>query len=398
MPSSNFGFNLPSQLGTLSYSVSGSELVEIGDGRSGTDYVTVASGNLAYLSKSDQHPFSLVYSGGYFFNVQSGHAYSSTYQDLAFSQVLRTRAWTYVVSDAVSYLPGSPTTGLSGVAGVGDVGVPPVQTGIGPPQDILTNYSDRISNGLNGSATWQIGPSWDLDSSASWGLIHFMGVGNPGVNSNFYSGRVGTTYRIDARSSAGASAYYTYSSYPEQNNYKMESEGLNLTYTRSWSRALNTSISAGPEITHGETTSAIPARVDLAGVASASYAVRTMGFSAAYTRGVNAGSGVIFGALSDTASVSMTRPMSRDWQFGVNGNYSRNVGLAQYMGVVPRYDAEFAAAQVSRRLSDTLSCYGSYTLIHQSSQNNVGVNAFNGTGNIIGFGITYAPAPLISGR
>ncbi len=119
-----------------------------------------------------------------------------------------------MVSDGLSFLPGAPTTGLSGVAGVGDVGVSPVQTGLGPAQDILTNYSNRISNGLNGSATWQIGPSLDLEGSASWQVLHFTGAANPGLDSKTYSGTFGPNYRIDVRDSFGADAYYNYFSYP----------------------------------------------------------------------------------------------------------------------------------------------------------------------------------------
>lgn len=398
MPTNQFGFNLPTHLGTLSYSLSGSEMIETGYGSSSVNTQTSLSGNLAYLSKSEQDPFSLVYSGGYLLNAYSGGSYSTTFQDLAFSQVLRTRAWTYVVSDAVSYLPESPTTGLSGVAGVGDVGIPPVQTGIGPAQNILTNYSDRVSNGLTGSATWQAGPSLDFEGSGSWDLIHFKGVGNPGIDSNSYTGTFGPNYRINALSSAGAGAYYSYSTYPAYNNFKIETEGLNFSYRRSWSRRLSTDLSFGPEITHGQAFSKIPANVNMAGSATATYATRTTGFTASYFRGVNAGSGVIFGALSDTVAVSMRRPLNRDWQFGLIGDYSRNVGLAPYLGVIPRYTAEFGAVQMSRRLSETLSCYGSYTILHQSSQSNVGFNAFNGTQNIFAFGVTFAPAPLISGR
>lgn len=395
MPSSNFGFNLPIHLGTLSYSLTGSEMLEKYNGSS-LNAETAVSGNLAYLSKSEQDPFSMVYSGGYLFNASSDGSYSTTFQDLAVSQVMRTRAWTYVVADALSYLPGAPTTGLSGVAGVGDVGVPPVQTGIGPDQNILTNYSNRLSNGLSGSATWQVSPNLDVEGSASWQLIHFDGAS--GINSNSYSGSFGPNYRIDVRDTVGANVYYSYMTYPSYGNYKIESEGLNFTYTRAWSRRLSTTLTFGPENTHGQTLTNIPAAVNFAGSATASYATRTTGFTATYTRGVNAGSGVIFGALSDTISADINRPVNRNWQFGISGNYSRNVSLAEYMGVLPRYDAAFGAVQLSRRLSDTLSCYGSYTLIHQSSQNNVGIDAFNGTGNIIGFGITYAPAPLISGR
>src|SRR5215472_6807121 len=142
MPTSDFGFNLPTKLGTLSYSLSGSEMIETQSAYGGGVYANTAlGGNLAYLSKSEQMPFSLIYSGGLLFSTVPGYSSVETYQNLAASQVYRTKSWVFVASDAFSYLPGTPTTGISGVAGVGDVGVFPVQTGIGPTESILTNYS-----------------------------------------------------------------------------------------------------------------------------------------------------------------------------------------------------------------------------------------------------------------
>lgn len=398
MPTGGFGFNLPTHLGTLSYSVSGSEMLETGFGNGDVAASTALSGNLAYISKSERDPFSVIYSGGYLFSKVPGSSESSTFQDLAASQVLRTRAWVFVVSDVVSYLPGAPTTGLSGVAGVGDVGVYP-GGGLGPDQNILTNYAERLSNGLSGSATWELGPSLSLEGSASWYLLHFTGNGDPGINSSEYAGSFGPNYRIDARDSVGLSAYYSDFTYPQYGQYKIESEGLNVNFSRDWSRRFSTSFSFGPQITHGTTLVAIPAETYFAGSASARYATRTTGFTASYSRGVNAGSGVIFGAISDTVVVGMNRPLSRDWQLGINAGYARSVGLGAYPGsYVPRYDSVYAGAQVSRRLTESLSCYGSYTALDQTVQNNLGVNAFTGLNHIFGFGITFAPAPLISAR
>src|SRR6202012_3782826 len=83
MPSSNFGFNLPSKLGTLSYSLSGSEQIENGYGGSGIYATTTLGGNLAYLSKSENNPFSLLYSGGVSFGNQPGVSTTQFYQNVA---------------------------------------------------------------------------------------------------------------------------------------------------------------------------------------------------------------------------------------------------------------------------------------------------------------------------
>ena len=399
MPGSNFGFNLPTHVGSLSYSVTASELIETGFGTGSVYASTALSGNLAYLSKSEQAPFSLVYSGGVVFSGVPGTSGTEVYQNVAASQVYRTRSWSFVVSDAFSYLPGSPTTGLSGVAGVGDVGVFPVQTGLGPTENILTNNSSRISNGLNGSATWQVTPSLDLEGSGSWQILNFTGS-DPGYNTNEIGATFGPNFRIDALNSVGAQAYYQQQTYPGYANYLIETEGVNATYSRAWSRRLSTSFAFGPERTHGTSLVAIPSQWNLGGNASMTYATRTTGLFANYSRGVNGGSGVIFGALSDTVGAGMTRPINRDWNLALQVNYSHDVGLAAVNNAVPRYDSVTGSAQVSRRLTETLSLYGSYSAIQQSAKNQPAgfETAFNGLSNTISVGITFAPAPLINRR
>jgi hypothetical protein len=399
MPSNNFGFNLPTKIGTLSYSLSGSEQIESGYSGGGGVYAgTTFSGNLAYLSKSENNPFSFVYTGGVTFGNVPGNSTAQFYQNIAASQVFRTKSWVFVASDTFSYLPGAPTTGLSGVAGVGDVGVP-VQVGIGPNQTILTTNSSRYSNGLEGSATWQTTASLDFEGSVNWQILNFTGS-DPGYNSSSLGGTFGPNYRIDARNSVGASAYYSRQTYPSYQDYLIETEGVTINYSRAWSRRLSTTFSFGPATTHGRTTAPIPSQLDLAGSASVSYATRTTGLFASYNRSINGGSGVIFGALSDTVTAGMNRPINRDWILGLDLGYSHNAGLTPVDGVIPTYDTVFGSAQVSRRLTDKLSMYASYTGISQSTKNQPAqqLAVFNGLNNIFSIGITFAPAPLISGR
>jgi hypothetical protein len=399
MPSNDFGFNLPTHVGTLSYSLSASELIETGYGNGSVYASTALSGNLAYLSKSEQFPFSLLYTGGVVFSGVPGTSGTEFYQNIAASQVYRTRAWSFVVTDAFSYLPGSPTTGLSGVAGVGDVGVFTGQPGVGPAQSILTNNSSRISNGLEGSATWQMTPSLDLEGSANWQILKFTG-NNPGDDTNEYGATFGPNFRIDARNSVGAEAYYQHQTYPGFAGYLIETEGANATYSRAWTRRLSTNFAFGPQRSHGTSTIPIPSQWNFAGNASATYNTRTTGFYGSYSRGVNAGSGVIFGALSDTADAGLSHPINRDWDLGLQVGYSHNAGLVPVNNAVPSFDSVYGSAQVSRRITETLSAYGSYSGISQSAKNQpIGSEtAFNGLNNVFSIGITFAPAPLVNRR
>ena len=81
-------------------------------------------------------------------------------------------------------------------------------------------------------------------------------------------------------------------------------------------------------------------------------------------------------------------------------NYSHDVGLAPIDNLIPTYNSVTGSAQVSRRLTETLSLFASYSAIAQSAKNQPAgfENAFDGLNHIVSIGITFAPAPLINRR
>jgi hypothetical protein len=131
----------------------------------------------------------------------------------------------------------------------------------------------------------------------------------------------------------------------------------------------------------------------------ANYAGRRVGGYLGYTRGVDAGSGVLFGAISDMVSAGATRPMGRNWLFALNAGYSHNASLAQYQGMHNKINTVYGGAQLSRRLGEDLSCYMSDT-VEDQTYGTLGpaVNALNGVNNIAAIGITFSPAPLHRAR
>ncbi|HTD95590.1 MAG TPA: hypothetical protein VK627_01625, partial [Edaphobacter sp.] len=117
--------NLPTPDGIFHYSLSASQLIQFGYYGSGTAYTTSLSGNVGYVSKSTKLPSTILYSGGVLFTTQAGQG-TSTFQNLAISQGLVNGPWAFYITDSVSYLPQSPTTGLSGIPGIGDLGSLPI--------------------------------------------------------------------------------------------------------------------------------------------------------------------------------------------------------------------------------------------------------------------------------
>jgi hypothetical protein len=394
-----FGFTLPSVEGSLTYSLSASQSFMTGYDN-GVDYSTTASGSLGYLSSSPNKPFSLVYSGGYLYSSVPGYPASSTFQNLAASQVVTTKNWNFVVDDAVSYLPESPTTGLSGIPGVGDIGVEPVQIGDEPTQSIFTNYATRVGNGLSGGATRRFNASLSMNASASWQILHFSN--NEGIDSSTETGSAGPTYRIDARSSASASVVYAYTNDSYLGvSYPFESEGINFQYQRQISRFFSVNVTAGPQRTSGSgnTASLIPSEITVVGSAGLSYARRGTSASVSYARATNSGSGVLYGALTDTIVGAVRKQFSRDWQGALTASYSKSTSLAQIAGFEQSYQSTYGGAQLSRRLSRSFSAYASYTAVTQTENNPGGAaSVFSGLSQVFAVGVTYSPGAQHLGR
>ena len=387
-----FGFSLPSVEGTLTYSLSASEAFLTGYG-GGVDYSTAVSGSLGYLSSSPTKPFSLVYSGGYLYSSVPGYPPNSTFQNLAASQVWTTKHWNFVIDDAVSYLPESPTTGLSGIPGVGDIGVEPVQIGDQPTQSIFTNYATRIGNGLNGGISRIINKSLSINGSASWQVLHFLN--NQGIDSSMVSASVGPTYRINARSSASANVVYSYTDnkYAGQ-SYPFETEGITFEYQRQLTHFLTMNVSAGPQRTFGSgsTETLIPSQITPVASASLTYSRRTTTASVSYSRATNAGSGVVFGALTSTIGGTVREQFSRNWQGALTASYAQSESLAEIAGINEDYHSTYGGGQISRRLSRSFSAYFSYTAVTQNENNVVVVQpAYSGLSQTFSVGITYSP-------
>jgi hypothetical protein len=166
--SSNLGPNLPSLDGVVHYALSASEIIQYGYyGPGDVSHSTDLTGDVAYTSQSTVRPFSLLFAGGVILGNQSGQG-TSTFWNVAASQGYVTRHWVFNITDSFSFLPQSPTTGLSGIPGVGDQGAFPVQNpSSGPAGGILTVSGDRISNGLSGSVERQVAANTSISGQVA---------------------------------------------------------------------------------------------------------------------------------------------------------------------------------------------------------------------------------------
>jgi hypothetical protein len=389
------GFALPTSLGSLQWGVTASQSLIWGDyAGSGVTPLTNLSGDLAYLSSSKQYPFSLIFSGGRSWSEASQQS-SYTFLNLGLSQVVNVGRWNLVGSDNVSYLPGTAAAGISGIPGVGDLGVPPVQVGGNVGQGLLSNYSNRVGNDVTGKTS--------INATGSYDLLRFVGDSNrAGFDSTSATGGGGINHQINARTSYGGS--YSYATF----NYSANTFGFNTPdfasqtasgmYSHMFTRKLSLSISAGPQWT---TISGTPG-TDISAFAdvSASYAARSVTTSLSFVRSTSNGYGTLAGAISDNATFSAQRTFALVWNCAVSSTYTHASTLPSASFPATSVNAFVEGVQLSRAIARSLSGYASYTFEHQSTSGsaNGALDLFSGTTQVIGFGVTYSPSSMHFGR
>jgi hypothetical protein len=402
MTTNTVGPNLPDLDGIVHYALTASEIAQHGYYGSGvTTYSTTLSGNVSYTAKSIVYPTNLILASGVILANQSAQS-TTGYVNAALSQGYVTRSWIFNVSDSFSFLPQSPTTGLSGIPGVGDLGSTPAQGPVaGPAGGIFSTAGNRIANTLSGSVERELGRATSVSGSGSWTKLYFLD-NNDSLDTTQITGVVALNRRLDARSSASLNAVYSTFSYGNTptatSQPDIEIRGINASYQRVLTRTLSMSVSAGPQWISSSNSTLIPSSLNAAVSASLSYQRGFTSASVGYSRGVNGGSGVLLGAISDSINGSLGHTFGHNWVGSLNAGYTHSAGLAHVFNgtsLVPInevFDSVFGGAQVTRRISLHFSGYASFEAQNQSQKNNIAVpNALNGTSETFGIGITFTP-------
>jgi hypothetical protein len=397
---------VPDLDGVLHYALSGSEIVQFGYYGSGDVTASTAlSGDVAYTAKSTKRPFSLLFAGGVILPNEGGQG-TSSFWNVAANQGFNARHWIFNLSDSFSFLPQSPTTGLSGIPGVGDLGSIPLQGPVdGPAGGILTVSGNRFQNTLSGSAERQIGHATSVSGTGSWSVLNFFDSNLSSQDSQQVAGSVALNQRLDARSSASIDAVYSVFTYngtviinglPQPD---IETRALNGSYQRLLTKSLSVGVSAGPLWIDSSNHLVVPQSLNVGASANVGYSRGFTNASLSYSRGVNAGSGILTGALSDSVYASVGRTYGRLYVVSLTMGYSHSSGLGalqnsatSFIPVHETYDTYFGGAQVRRGFGPHLSGYVSYTVQSQSSNLPAGApNALNGTSQTLGIGVTFTP-------
>jgi len=416
------GFALPSSAGSLRYAVSASESLSSNSfGSQGTDSSTNFTGDLAFITSSLRDPFSMVFSGGH--SLATSYQTSYTFLNLSLTQAASAGRWTLLLSDSVSYLPATASSGLSGVPGVGDLGVNPTQTGISPTpvgvtpmptsessaQGVLTGFSTQVNNSSSLSVQRQFTGKSSLLATGSYSLMRFLNdtggtatSSNPGLDSDSDGASLGLNHRIDERNSLGGNYAYSHDTYSGLNfgvpRPATTSQTASLTGTHQFTRKLSASMAAGPQWTStaspGDTPS-LSLFVNLSG----RYAGKFSRASLAYTRATNSGYGVVGGSISSSISFSASRTLNQVWLCAATAAYTQTSELPSSAALALNVHTTVEGVQLTRSIGRSFSAFASYTVQDQTNQGaQAAVDLFSGISQVEGFGLTYSPTAIRIGH
>ena len=398
------GFCLPSASGTLQYAVTASQSMASNYfGNAGVNSSTNLSGDLAFITNSELYPFNTVFSGGRAWSSSGQSSYN--FFNLALTQGIHLQRWTLVLSDSVNYLPGTASSGLSGVPGVGDLGVNPVQAGAtsGPvapsSQGVLSGFSTRVSNSSGLSIARALTGKTSMSTSGTYAITRFLNSStkttNPGLNNDSESFSLGLNHRIDARNSLGGNYSYSRNTFSGTSfgvpTPGFSSQSASMQYSHQLTRKFGINASAGPQWNDSGAPSSGKALSLFANV-SASYSGEFSQANMAFTRSSSSGSGVVGGAISDSISFSTSRTLDRVWLCALTAAYTQSSQVPSAASLPFTFYTTVLGVQVSRSIVRSLSAYASYTLQNQTNEGTTAaVKLFSGLSNVAGFGITYSP-------
>jgi len=386
VPAANV-YSLPVS-GDLHYVVNYSQMAEFA-GSLGDWQMSTLSGSATYANGKERFPFSMEYGGGYRWIIAGPSYGAGLFQHLFLSQGIVGRKWKVLASDKISYLPEAPTTGFTGIPGIGEpIGAPSPEPPSG--QSILTVNTHVVENNTLGELERNVSRATTFSTGASYYFFRYPD-GN-GINTNTTSANAGLTWRLNSRNSLMGNYLFSQFSFPDY-HFSMTTNSGTLGFQRAWNRKVNTNISAGPQWLSSSQSATAPSSLGVVMNAAVNYQFRLDSASLVYFHGIMGGAGYLLGAKLDRATVNFSREFGRKLTVGADASYMRtaalgNGGLLGHYGVT---NAKFAGVQATRHLGRYFNVFANYTAITQSSSSALPSNVLNDLMQTVSFGIGYSP-------
>jgi hypothetical protein len=343
---------------------------------------SVVSGSLSYENGSQTKPFSMNYAGGYTWTLSGPDYQTGQFHRLYLSQGANTRRWNFNLADNVGYLPQAPTTGFSGIPGIGE----PIGSGnplTSTNQSILTLNTHVVSN----SAMASVGRTLDYATSLVVGgnsdYMYFPDAN--GIDTRTTSGNVGIDRRISARTSLLSRYQYSLYQYPST-TVSMRTQTALGGFRRRVSRNLDLDVSGGPQWIDSSVQSVVPAMTNFELNAFMRYLLRSSSFGAIYFHGTNGGGGYLIGGTLDSAQGNYLHHFGPNFVLGITGGYQRTAAFNN-KGVT---NGVYGGTQGTWWLGSRMIVFANYTGTSQSSSSQLPGNVLNDMYNTISFGFGFS--------
>ncbi len=358
------------------------------------------------------------YTGGGMYSNSEG-ASNGIVQELGATYAVRFRRSTLSFLDQLTYLP-QAGLGFGGVGGLpllgsGSTGL---TSGFATAQSILTGEGQNLANSAVVQLNVFLTPRSSITIAGGYDLLHFFG--NNLLDSGAVTFQGGYNYKASEHNTVGLLYAFTGLRYTNSSQ-SIDLHSLEVSYGRQVTGRLAFQVAAGPEFELFQTPSSVgsgsPGGTTGTGNASGStsnlgwtltsalkYRRERTDFGLTYLHGVTSGSGVFAGAVSDTATGTVTRRMSKTFSSGIVAGYSRNTGVDTGAAIVSTqnpnlaYDYWFAGANFSHPFSETLALTFSYQLQYQSANSAFCIGPTCGTSvvrNLISVGVSWHERPLL---
>jgi hypothetical protein len=348
-------------------------------GNTGWGDFTSFLGGIDLHKASENSNLMLSYLGGGTIAIGES-AGNSVIQQLRLNESLNWRQIQLKFIDQLDLLPEASFGygGLGGGVGLPGGGTLGLQSGLTPGESVLTTRGLRLSNTFLTEMDIDLNRRSSLTIAGGYSLLHYFDNGF--LNTNDAIGQFGYNRQLTRKDTFAV--FYRFSGYRYSGfNQSINDNSFQASYGRRVTGRLAFQIQGGPDLTYvtqpiTTTTATTPTGSTQTRVfywslnTNLHYQLERTGFTASYLHGVNGGSGVLAGAISNTAQGSANRQLTRQLTGGVYAGYAHNTGLDGLSTTNPAiqtYSYWFGGVNFTRTFGRALEFNMNYLLQHQTS-------------------------------
>jgi hypothetical protein len=352
-----------------------------GTNQTGWSSFTSIYGGIDLHRTSGNSALLLSYIGGGSFS-NDGNASDGVIQGMNVSEKLTYRRFAVSLIDQFLYGPQTAVgsgqiPGSTVGAGGGNIGL---GGGYTPGQSVLTERGQRITNSSDVEVDAYLTARSSLTFVGGYSLLD--GLDDSLLNYGNVIASAGYNYQMSPDNTIGVS--YQFSGFNYSNfNQSIKNNIVSVSYGRRITGRLAFQASGGPDIAFvrmpitaggtGTPTSGSQTQVYGSFNTSLQYKVGRTSMSAAYSRGISGGSGVLPGAINDNVTGSVNRQLTRTFSGGWNGGYSRNHGLStnETTFVNQTFNYWFTGLNLNHPWGRTMNLYVNYQLQYQEANTSI---------------------------